>query len=36
MSNYHHPRRRLPLIDRNAEYAYIETALRTIVPSLGV
>lgn len=22
MSNYHHPRRRLPLIDRNAEYAY--------------
>ena len=23
MSNYHHPRRRQPLIDRNAEYAYV-------------
>ena len=22
MSNYHHPRRRPPLINRNAEYAY--------------
>lgn len=22
MSNYHHPRRRQPLIDRNAEYAH--------------